>query len=173
MQATTPDDSVPGQFRRAMRHLAATVTVISTETDGARYGMTATAVTPVSMEPASILVAVNQQNFFHQHVSRKGAFCVNLLSSHHTAECFAFGGKVSRDSRFVGVQWKSGPRSLPYLIDAEASIFCVLEQSVDYGTHTIFIGKVDLVMSKDGIDPLIYLNGGFLPNEPMPLEASA
>ena len=72
---------VAEHFRWAMRHVAATVTVISTETDGTRYGMTATAVVPVSMEPPSILATIYQNSFFHRHISRKGAFCVNLLSS--------------------------------------------------------------------------------------------
>ena len=81
------DQMVADQFRQAMRHLAATVTIVSTEADGTRYGMTATAVTSVSMEPPSILAAVNKRNWFHQHVSRKGAFAStsSVLRTHANA----------------------------------------------------------------------------------------
>ena len=156
------DQMLADQFREAMRHLAATVTIVSTEADGTRYGMTATAVTSVSMEPPSILAAVNKRNWFHQHVSRKGAFCVNLLSSAHTRECEAFGGKVNYDKRFVSADWGTGLRSLPYFTRSEASIFCVVDKTIDYGTHTIFIGLVEHIITCETIDPLIYLNGGFL-----------
>lgn len=158
--ADTP--RVAEQFKQAMRHLAATVTIISTEANGTPYGMTATAVTSVSMEPPSILVAVNMRNAFHRQVTTKGAFCINLLTAEHTRECQAFGGASSHDARFAKGDWGVGPRDLPFFKAAEASIFCVLSQAVDHGTHTIFIGEVENVVAAEKIDPLIYLNGAFL-----------
>jgi len=150
------------QFRAAMRHLAATVTILTTEYGGDRYGMTAAAVTSVSLDPPSILVAVNQKTHFHPQVSRRGAFCVNLLSANHADECRAFAGGVPAETRFREQCWGVGPDLLPYFLDAEASIFCDFKQTVDWATHTIFIARVTHVVSRETIDPIIYLNGGFV-----------
>ena len=162
MTVSVGTTDVAERFRVAMRHLAATVTILSTENDGARYGMTATAVTSLSISPPAALAAVNQSSLFHAQVSRRGAFCINLLSAHHDGECHAFAGGKPAESRFVDACWAAGPSSLPYFVDAEASIFCTLEQAVDYGTHTIFIGLVQDVRANEAVNPLIYLNGGFV-----------
>src|ERR1700722_19517110 len=119
---------VADRFRVAMRHLAATVTILSTENDGARYGMTATAVTSLSVSPPAVLAAVNRSSLFHAQVSRRGAFCITLVRAPHDGECHASAGGNPAESRFVDECWAAGPSSLPYFVEAEASIFCTLEQ---------------------------------------------
>jgi flavin reductase (DIM6/NTAB) family NADH-FMN oxidoreductase RutF len=47
-------------FRRSMRALTSAVSIISTRYEGLNFGMTATAVTSVSMAPPSLL-AVRRQ----------------------------------------------------------------------------------------------------------------
>ena len=46
-------------FKKGMRHLAASVTLITTRYGDLRGGLTATAVCSVSAEPPQILVCVN------------------------------------------------------------------------------------------------------------------
>ena len=155
------DDTVQ-EFRQAMRNFAASVTIVTTEVGGARFGMTATAVTSVSMAPPTMLACVNQGASFHKRIVAKGAFCVNLLGSSHIEECRAFGGGPSPAERFSAGEWENGPHSLPFLSDAEAAIFCLVDRAIDHGTHTIFIGQVEHVLVKDSGRPLIYLDGGFV-----------
>ena len=47
-------------FKKGMRHLAASVTLITTRHDGTRGGLTATAGCSVSADPPQILVCVNK-----------------------------------------------------------------------------------------------------------------
>jgi flavin reductase len=47
-------------FREAMRRLAATVNVVTARSGERCFGMTATAVTSLSMDPVSALVCVNR-----------------------------------------------------------------------------------------------------------------
>ncbi|WP_313807876.1 flavin reductase family protein [Sphingobium sp.] len=149
-------------FRQAMRHFASSVTIVSTEDDGAMYGMTATSVTSVSMAPPAILACVNQAAWFHQHISRKGAFCVNVLGFDHVSQCETFGGRGIGVDRFKADEWREGHRAIPYFLDADTAIFCKVEQAVDHGTHTIFIGLVEQVIVKNEVNPLVYLDGGFM-----------
>ncbi|NBW26299.1 MAG: flavin reductase, partial [Betaproteobacteria bacterium] len=49
-----------------MRRLAATVTLVTTsDADGKRYGMLATSVTSVTMEPPMLLVCVSRSAHVH------------------------------------------------------------------------------------------------------------
>ena len=79
-------------FRAAMRRIAATVTIVTAD-DGERYhGMTATAVTSLSMEPPSLLVCINKKAFLHDILLRAGNFCINVLHQDQAELSAAFSG---------------------------------------------------------------------------------
>jgi hypothetical protein len=48
-------DALEGDFRKAMRTLASAVSIVSTAYDNRRFGMTATAVCSLSMQPPDTL----------------------------------------------------------------------------------------------------------------------
>ncbi|MBP7705041.1 MAG: flavin reductase [Caulobacter sp.] len=73
--ATHPADA----FRSAQRRLASSVAVITAGAWEGAVGMTATAVTSVSMDPPSLLVCVNRSATLHGAVMRTGRFRVTYL----------------------------------------------------------------------------------------------
>lgn len=161
--STTTTDQTAEAFRLAMRRFAATVSIISTASDeGAHHGMAATAVTSLSMDPLSVLIAVNQTASLHGPLSGSGFFCVNVLHATQREQCEVFSSKDKRDQRFATGNWQTGLNDLPYLSDAQANIFCTVERMVEAGSHTAFIGLVDEVRVDKSIAPLIYLDGGFV-----------
>ena len=146
-----------------MRRLASGVCVItSLDGQGIPHAMTATSVTSVSDEPASMLVCINQNSNMHQSIALGGELCINVLATEHEAisnRC-AFGDQGI--SRFDEGRWdKVG--QLPYLADALASFICNIDKLIEYGTHTIVIGQVKqvIVPESENIDPLIYVTGGY------------
>jgi flavin reductase (DIM6/NTAB) family NADH-FMN oxidoreductase RutF len=154
------------QFRAAMRKLASTVTVITARDADEHHGMAATAVTSVSMDPPSLLVCVNQATTMHGALHLGSVFCVNLLGVQHGPLCDAFGGKLAGAARFGVGEWTSDEDGVRFLADAPANIFCRLEQQHAYGTHSIFIGRVERVRVLEAGQPLLYQAGGiggFLP----------
>ncbi|MGO7133567.1 flavin reductase family protein [Rhizobium leguminosarum] len=153
--------TVETSFRAAMRRCAATVTIITAQEGDTHYGVTATAVTSVSMEPPSIMVCLNRDAFLHDIMLRAPRFCVNVLRSSQTDLSRAFSGAVPRERRFEVGNWLYTDEGLPYLGDAQASIFCRKVAAVPYGTHTMFVGGVDDVSVYDAVEPLIYQNAGY------------
>jgi flavin reductase (DIM6/NTAB) family NADH-FMN oxidoreductase RutF len=152
------------EFKRAMRRLASTVTIITTTTPAGRSGMTATAVTSVSADPPSVLICVNRSASIHSSLNAEASFCVNVLSEDHHDLSFAFGGKVAPDQRFALGTWsKSEDNGVPYLADAQANLFCTIDAVFPYGTHSIVIGKVTHVQIHGEVRPLIYGDGRFIP----------
>src|SRR5688500_16714155 len=74
-------------FRQAMRRVASTVNVISICVDGQPLGITATAVSSLSMEPPSLLVCINRAAFVHAKMEDSTHFGVNVL--HRDQEALA------------------------------------------------------------------------------------
>ena len=131
-------------FRNAMRRLAATVSVVTCATETGWHGMTVTAVTSVCVEPPALLVCINRATAFHGQLSAAGTFCVNLLGSPQVQVSQAFGGKLSGLDRFETGNWMLA-RRLPRLIDAQANLLCKTAAVTDFGTHGVFIGRVEEV----------------------------
>ena len=148
-------------FRLAMRRVASTVAIVTTRHDGQRFGATATSVTSAAMSPPSVLVCLNRGGQLCRRVAITGAFCVNLLAKDQADLARIFSGAQSHDARFAESSgWEEGD-DLPFLSDAQCSVFCDTARSMDWGTHTVFIGAVRKVAIHPHVDPLLYCDGGF------------
>jgi flavin reductase (DIM6/NTAB) family NADH-FMN oxidoreductase RutF len=151
---------VTAEFKRAMRRLAATVTIITTaDVNGNRYGMTATAVNSLAMDPPSLLICVNHTASIHGPLVGRGRFCVNVLTTEHEDLVSAFSGRLKGDARFQVGQWRDEAGGMPYLEGAQCNLFCDIETVVPYATHSIVIGRVSAVRVEEGIRPLIFADG--------------
>jgi flavin reductase (DIM6/NTAB) family NADH-FMN oxidoreductase RutF len=147
-------------FRRAMRGVAATVTVVTAAgPDGRRHGMTATAFTPVSMDPPTLLVCVNVQASLHQALLASRRLCVNVLGAEQAHFVRAFSGALKGEDRFSVGRWEADQAGLPYCLDAQSNIFCAVDQATLVATHTVVIARVTGVRSAGHVNPLLYLDG--------------
>lgn len=158
-----PAEDAISRLKEAMRRVAQTVTVLTTRCNGTQYGMTASAFTSVSMDPPSIMVAINNQAGFAVPLQERGAFVVNILSADQTELAMAFSDRsLTPEERFSRGVWADHPLDLPYTPKALASLVCTTDHATRYGTHTIFIGKVQDVLLSGDEQPLIWLGGGFV-----------
>ena len=130
--------------------------------------MSATAVTSLSINPPSLLVCVNKSTATHRVLSRGGRFCVNVLRSFHSQLSEAFSGKLKGEDRFRVGAWRETDDGLPFLGDAQANLFCEIDRITDYGTHTIFIGRVYFARVDVDVDPLLYQDGKYAIARPVP-----
>jgi flavin reductase (DIM6/NTAB) family NADH-FMN oxidoreductase RutF len=162
MDGVSGADDISVAFRKAMRRLAATVTIVTTARLGQRSGMTATAVTSLSVQPPAMLVCVNRSASIHGDLEVGARFCVNILGHAHGELSAAFGGQTEPEARFEHGDWESDTHGVPYLADATANVFCVVAQMIEYGTHSIVIGSVYAAREGEGAHPLIYGNGRYL-----------
>ena len=143
-----------------MRRLAATVTIVTAGREGWRFGMTATAVTSVTAAPPTLLICVNRAASIHGIVAETGHFCINILGTHHAPLVGPFGGGSEGEARFGHGAWSHQDGGMPFLDDAQASLFCAVRQTVVYGSHSIFIGEVQSLRLSDAVAPLLYQDGG-------------
>lgn len=149
-------------LKAAMRRLASGVSIIAVDDGEGLYGMAATSITSLAMDPPSVLVCINQSASIHPRMARGRTVSINILSSHQRDVAAAFGGAVPREQRFGIGSWAISGGEPPLLEEAEASVVGVIDRIVQYGTHSIVIVKVGAVHLGEGGAPLIYQNGAYL-----------
>lgn len=151
------------RFRGCMRSLTGAVSVITCGEIGERTGLTATAVCSVTDSPPMLLVCVNSNASAHSVIRDSGRFAVNVLAESDApiAGRFAGQGGVMGEARFNGSDWTTLETGAPVLTDAVVSFDCLLETEHQYGSHSIFIGKVMAASMHGGKSPLLYHDGHF------------
>lgn len=156
----TPD-AIAEQTKLALRRFARSVAIITTFHQGQRFAMAATAVSELSLSPAAMLVCVNRSASLHAALTVGAPFCINLLGASQTEISQACGGRVRGEARFEHGSWSSGALGVPVLDNAQANLVCLTESSTDYGSHTIFIGRIVEVVTGGDVDPLVYVDGQY------------
>jgi flavin reductase (DIM6/NTAB) family NADH-FMN oxidoreductase RutF len=157
-----------GAFKTGMRHLTASVCLITTRHGAERGGLTATAVCSVSAEPPQLLVCVNREASAHPLIVASRVFAVNVLAPCHRkiAERFAGMDGVEGDARFIDLgDWRTLSTGAPVLNGCPVTFDCRVVNTTVAGTHTVVIGEIiDVTLDAANL-PLLYAQGAFIPGE--------
>ena len=153
---------LPGQFRAAMRRLAASVAIVAAKGPDGPVGMAATSITSLTVDPPAVLVCVNRATVLHGLLVPTADLSVNLLARDQQDVSAAFGGGMPQDQRFGVGAWRDGPSGLPELTGAQANLSCVIDSMLAYGTHSIVIARVLHCTVSETVAPLIYQDGAYL-----------
>jgi flavin reductase (DIM6/NTAB) family NADH-FMN oxidoreductase RutF/DNA-binding FadR family transcriptional regulator len=145
-------------FRDVIGHFATGVTVITSKGDDRPCGMTASAVSSLSLEPPMLLICVNRANATHEAIARCGAFAVNILGEHQAELAGRFATRGA--DKFGGLELVEGPLGQPMLRDALAVVECSVAERISGGTHEVYLGRVVHAEAHGGA-PLTYFRGGF------------
>lgn len=155
-------------FIGAMRQVAATVTVVTTDGPAGQAGATVSAFTSLSADPPSVLVCLKADSRIARAVRDNGVFCVNILPEDAAEVARAFAGAFDheRSDRFEGLDvaiTEFGP-----ILPRATAFTCSLSHRHVHGSHAICIGDVTGI-SDAGEKPLTYMSGTFhivRPQEP-------
>ncbi len=147
------------EFRRALGHFAAGVTVVTSQFDGDKIGgITVTAFTSVSLEPPLVLVCIDKRAKFHDHLNAGGNFAVNMLRDDQELVSRRFAS--SQGDQFQEVGYALGVSGAPVLEGAIAVVECRIVDLLPGGDHTIVVGEVEGTHVREG-KPLLYFRGGY------------
>jgi len=130
-------------YRKLIGHFATGVTVITTANDGLLHGMTANAITSVSLDPLLLLVCVDREAHAYEQLLQSGKFGVNILAEgqEDVSRLFATKGEPERGA-MRGAAFRLGEHGTPLLEGGLVHIECEVTDRFDAGDHTIFIGAV-------------------------------
>ncbi len=143
-----------------MGRFATGVTVIAAQQHDEIHGMTANAVTSVSLEPLLVLVCVDKRARMNRFIESAGGFSINMLSEDQEALSRFFAGTWTLPTapEFRFVPWHAGPR----LVGSLGAVGCTVERSIDVGDHWIVLGRVIALYEGDPAGrPLMFYGGRY------------
>lgn len=148
------------EFRQVMGHFATGVTVITThDGKGNLFGLTANAVSSVSLDPPLVLCCIARSSESHAAFAASGVFSVHILS--HAQEALSRRFAKSGEDKFVGVAFGTGASGCPILEGSLAHLECEIRHHFEAGDHTIFVGEPIGISMDQETDPLLYFRGGY------------
>ena len=165
--AMTPAPAVDTRdYRDTIGLFASGVTVITTRVGDVVRGMTANAVSSVSLEPTLLLVCVDRRARMHDLLQEAGAFTVNILAEDQEALASHFAGRGKDGPPPPGLRFEYGPGThdggVPTIAGCLAAIHCVVAQIYEGGDHTILLGRItDLLPGRPDRPPLLWFRGRY------------
>lgn len=115
-------------------------------------GMTASWITQVSMEPVSVAVSIDKKALTHRLITEGGSFSINLWDPEDTRVFVKFSKPAKKEGMALnGRPIREGATGVPIFVEAAAWIEASVWQTVDVGTHSLFVGEiVDVGKNRDG-----------------------
>jgi flavin reductase (DIM6/NTAB) family NADH-FMN oxidoreductase RutF len=147
----------PQLFKNAMSQFASGVTVVTTEHEGQKFGMTVAAFSSVSLDPPLVLVCLANSASAREPLVAAKRFAVHILAADQATLGARFAGmlKSIRD-RFDGVAVGTAVTGSPILGDCLAWLDCRLVHAYPGGDHTICVGEVVAASVDPSRDALLH-----------------
>lgn len=146
-------------FRDALGRFATGVAFVTAMADGEPTGLIVNSLTSVSLDPPMVSFCPSRASLTWCRMRRAGRFGVNVLGRHH--EAFALRATPPGADRFSDLAWELGPRGVPLVTDALATVECETVAEHPAGDHWIVLGQVDSVRIAPARDPLLFYAGAF------------
>ncbi len=159
-------DITPDEFRRVMGRLATGVTIVTTRAGDDVHGTTMSAVCSVSLHPQLVLVCVDHESDIHALIQQSGVFAVNILHEGQASLAAELSHKGTAEllaaHRLETLSYRNGESGAPLLDDSLAHIECRVENTVEAGDHTIYVGAVVAAGVSPRADrPLLHYEGQY------------
>jgi 3-hydroxy-9,10-secoandrosta-1,3,5(10)-triene-9,17-dione monooxygenase reductase component len=155
----------PELYKSVMASFPSGVTIVTTlGADGGMVGLTASAFSSVSLDPALVLFCPSYASHSYPVLRDSGHFAIHLLSAEQQAEAYAFASKGK--DKTAGIEWQLSGLGNPLLKNATAIIECELWREYEGGDHAILVGAVkNLILPEPVPVSMIYHRGklGALP----------
>jgi len=145
--------------KKAFRTAHYGVYVVASAADEQKAGCVVNTFVQLTSEPARASVAINKENFTCGVVQRAGRFTVSVLSEDAPMDLIGvFGFKSGRDiDKFADCVWSEDESGMPCVLDHAVARFSFrVIETVDVGTHILFIGEADEAETLSAEPPMSY-----------------
>jgi flavin reductase (DIM6/NTAB) family NADH-FMN oxidoreductase RutF len=158
-----PREIGPESLRAAMSRFPTGVTIVTAPTASGPAGLSANAVTSLSLEPPLMLACLDRGSRTLRAVEGAGRFGINVLGAEAEQLARGFGSKVPMEDKWEGVGW-SELDGLPCLEAAIVFIGCTMRDVISGGDHVIVTGEVEAIAEREG-SALLLSEGRYRPVE--------
>lgn len=153
--AAEPDVHV---MKQVNRQFVTGITVVTAMDDETPRGLAVNAFSSVSLDPPTVMVAVQRTSSTHDCLFRAMNLAINILSIDQLDVVSVFATKS--DDKFAGLDWAPGPYGSPLIARSSARMEVEIRERLQASTHTLFVCRV-VHVDVDGRTPMIYSAGRF------------
>ena len=144
---------------KALYKLTYGLYVVSAQADGQRGGCVVNTLQQVTAQPVRLSVAVNKDNFTCGLIQKAGRFAAVALDQRADLMTVGrFGFRTGREEdKFAEIPFAEDKAGMPYPIEAACARFsCKVEQTMDLGTHILFVGLAEQMETLTEDESLTY-----------------
>lgn len=145
--------------RSAFHKLSSGLYIVCTESEDKFYGCVINTLLQLTSKPFQVSIALNKENATTQAVQKSGRFSASVVDESMDLETIGlFGFRSSHDiDKFAGSEYSIAAGSMPYIERHCCAWFaCKVVDSVDVGTHIVFIGEVEESATLGDTHPMTY-----------------
>jgi flavin reductase (DIM6/NTAB) family NADH-FMN oxidoreductase RutF len=132
--------------------------ITSCDEYGERIGMTATAVTSVSLDPPMLLISVSSKALLATALRARMPFVVHFLTAEQEEIARRLASPI--EDKFLGVSHRMSSTGAARLDQAHATLECEPEQVHEAGDHIVVIGLVTRIDLGPLDAPALLFHGG-------------
>ncbi|MBI4540571.1 MAG: flavin reductase family protein, partial [Gemmatimonadetes bacterium] len=148
-------------FRQVMGHFATGVAIVASRREnGEACGLTANAVTSVSLDPLLVSVCIDRAASSHDCVISSGRFAISVLGAEDEWLARRF-SEADTSNKFEGVRLLEAVTGSPVLESALAWLDCGIWKVVEAGDHSIVVGEALEGGARWGT-PLLFHRGSYV-----------
>jgi flavin reductase (DIM6/NTAB) family NADH-FMN oxidoreductase RutF len=145
-------------MRQVNRQFISGVTVVTALDDQTPRGLAVNAFSSISLEPPTVMVAVQRTSSTHDCLYRARHLAINILSTDQLDVVSVFATKAP--DKFSGLDWAPGPFGSPLINRSGAQMEVEIRERLQASTHTVFICRVVHAVVSDR-PPMVYSAGKF------------
>ncbi|MGW4393684.1 flavin reductase family protein [Amycolatopsis nivea] len=164
MTSTIPPRNTPMTFpdpdlmKQVNSRFVSGVTVVTALDEDTPRGLAVNAFSSISLDPPTVMVAVQHTSSTHDCLYRTGHLAINILSAGQLDVVKTFATKSA--DKFAGLDWTPGPHGSPLLEGSAARMEVEIRERLLASTHTVFICRVVHAEAAD-IPSMVYSAGRF------------
>jgi flavin reductase (DIM6/NTAB) family NADH-FMN oxidoreductase RutF len=150
-------------YPEALRQLPRAVSVVTFQRGVDWFGITATSLSSLSVDPPTILLSFDHAASLSPVAATKTPFGVSVLAASDAEMADRFGGGALVEARaddFEG-SWVPTASGVALRSDAVAALECESEEIIDRHGRTIVIGRIRNVFKIGGSGVLVYWRGAY------------
>ena len=144
---------------KVLRKVSYGMYVVTSFKDDKVNGQIANTVFQITSEPPTIAISINKGNLTHEYIESSKSFAVSILSNDVSIKLIGqFGFKSGRDiDKFEGIKTKTFETKSPVILDSSIGyIEAKVINSLDMGSHTLFIGEIINTDVFNNEEPMTY-----------------
>jgi flavin reductase (DIM6/NTAB) family NADH-FMN oxidoreductase RutF len=147
----------------ALRQLPSAVSVVTFQRGADWFGLTATSVSFLSVDPPTLLLSFDCAARISPAAAPHAPFGVSVLAASHAeiADRFGRGALVEASSDDFEGSWVTAPSGVVLRSDAVAALACEAEEIIDRHGRAIMIGRIRNVFKIGGSGALVYWRGAY------------